>query len=32
MRKIIFMAVAGFLWKKFQAKRTDNGTTTPGRY
>ncbi len=22
MRKMILMAVAGFLWKKFQAKRT----------
>jgi hypothetical protein len=27
MRKIIFMAVAGFLWKKFQAR----GTSTHAR-
>jgi len=31
MRKMIMMAIAGYLWKKFQAKRTYNGTT-PGRF
>jgi hypothetical protein len=31
MRKMIFMAVAGFIWKKFMAKRTYNGTV-PGRF
>jgi hypothetical protein len=31
MRKMIFMAIAGFVWKKFMAKRTYNGTV-PGRF
>ena len=31
MRKMILMAVAGFVWKKFMAKRTYNGTV-PGRF
>jgi len=31
MRKMILMAVAGFLWKKFMAKKTYNGTV-PGRF
>jgi len=26
MRKLIMVAIAGFLWKKYQAKRTDNAT------
>lgn len=31
MRKMILMAVAGFVWKKFMAKRAYNGTV-PGRF
>jgi hypothetical protein len=31
MRKMILMAVAGFVWKKFMAKRSYNGTV-PGRF
>jgi hypothetical protein len=34
MRKMILMAIAGFLWKKFQArgKQTYNGTQPVRRY
>lgn len=31
MRKMIMVAIAGYLWKKFQARRTYNGMK-PGRY
>lgn len=31
MRKMILMAVAGFVWKKCMAKRAYNGTV-PGRF
>jgi hypothetical protein len=35
MRKMIMMAIAGFIWKKIQAKmnkQTYNGTTSSRRY
>jgi hypothetical protein len=31
MRKMIMMAIAGYLWKKFAARKT-YGTGNPGRF
>ena len=32
MRKMILMAIAGFLWKKFQARRDGRYATRNGKY
>lgn len=31
MRKMIFMAIAGFLWKKYQARKGTTRPVTPTR-
>lgn len=32
MRKMIFMAIAGYLFKKFQGRKQNYTTRSPGRY
>lgn len=31
MKKLIMMALAGFMWKKFQARTLPQGSSTPTR-